>query len=86
MEISKRVNLDGRKVAFLVPEVDHCLNNSPIKAMQELLDRGLKFVKTMTLEEASKLLAEIQEKHKIVPPDQIFLKVTSKGVIDQLFC
>jgi len=85
MGISVKANLAGCEVVFLVPIDEKRLNALSMKAMDELLNLGIKHVKTITMEEAAKQLAKTQQRHGCVPAKQRFLKVTAKGNIVQLF-
>jgi len=86
MTISVNTDLTGVRVAFVVPDIGGRINNLLIKAMQELLDRGIGHIKTISLEEASLQLAKTQGRHNNIPADQKYLKITAKGDIVQLFC
>ncbi|MBI4779639.1 hypothetical protein HY797_04300 [Candidatus Falkowbacteria bacterium] len=86
MTVLVDADLTGCKVAFLVPAVHKQIDGSAINAIEELFNRGIKHVRTVSIEEASNILAKTQQRHKGIPESQKFLKITSKGNITQLFC
>ncbi len=87
MEICVKADLAGCKSALLVPTVDKHVDSMTIGAIEELKIRGVKQIKTITMEEATSQMTKSQEKHHgEIPTGQRFLKVTDKGNIVQLFC
>jgi hypothetical protein len=84
MAINIEADLSGCKVAFLTVPGQR-LNGQPIKAIQQLLDMGIRHVKTLSLAEASAQYAMTQGRHEAIPEEQKYLKLTEKGNIVKLF-
>lgn len=85
MGISVGVDLTGCNVVFFVPPLDNRIDDFSIKAIQELMNRGIGCVRTMTIKEASEQFAQTQQEYGAIPADQKFLRLTPKGKITQLF-
>lgn len=85
MGISIKVNLKGCNTVFLVPPSDGCIDDFSIRAIQEIMNRGVGHIRTMTIVEASEKYAETQQQYGGIPADQKFLKLTPKGKVAHLF-
>jgi len=84
-KIVVNADLAGCKVVFLALATDNA-NELIGEAMDAIRDKGIKKVIITDIDKASHQLAKIQQKHGNIPAGQIFLKVTGKGNIAQLFC